>query len=175
MSKTNSGMAMVLVITALATALVFASFILTRSVNQGHERIASVERGQLDLMCLSLLEAAKLKIKSHPTELYTAFKYMLDEPVAARDNTYYETFIADLRLDRLDASFAVAYPNKTARVESIERLGVTQQAGAMAPGYVEDYFRINVVATSQNERFAGGLESEMRMSATIQMIKMEDR
>jgi hypothetical protein len=151
MKKLNNrrGVVIVLVLATLTTSLIFAAFLLNRSIGQNFEKIATSERTQMELLCLSLIEAAKLKIRAHPTELYAAFRYKHDLPAAEKSGM-------------------------TASVSSIERIGLTKRENALEPGYTEDYIRITANASSQTLQ-AGGLKSDVTMTVTIQMLKMEDR
>ncbi len=168
------GVVIVLVVATLTTSLIFASFLLSRSIDQNFEKIATSERTQLELLCVSAIEAAKLKIRAHPTELYAAFRYKHDEPVGKRTDALYEAFIADLRIETLDNRFSAENAGRSARVTAIERIGLTKRENALDPGYTEDYIRITANATSQTLQ-AGGLKSDVSMTVTIQMLKMEDR
>jgi len=173
--KINSrrGVVIVLVVATLTTSLIFAAFLLNRSIDQNFEKIATSERTQLELLCVSAIEAAKLKIRAHPTELYTAFRYKHDVPLEKRTDALYETFL-DLKLETLDNRFNAENVGRSARVTAIERIGLTKRENALEPGYTEDYIRITAKATSQTLQ-AGGLKSDVTMTVTIQMLKMEDR
>lgn len=168
------GVVIVLVLATLTTSLIFAAFLLNRSIGQNFEKIATSERTQMELLCISLIEAAKLKIREHPTELYAAFRYMHDLPAAKRTDALYNAFIDDLRIETLDNRFVAEKSGMTARVTSIERIGLTKRENALEPGYTEDYIRITANASSQTLQ-AGGLKSDVSMTVTIQMLKMEDR
>ena len=173
--KINSrrGVVIVLVVATLTTSLIFAAFLLNRSIDQNFEKIATSERTQLELLCVSAIEAAKLKIRAHPTELYTAFRYKHDVPLEKRTDALYETFL-DLKLETLDNRFNAENVGRSARITEIERIGLTKRENALEPGYTEDYIRITAKATSQTLQ-AGGLKSDVTMTVTIQMLKMEDR
>ncbi|MBU1108243.1 MAG: hypothetical protein KKB51_16340 [Candidatus Riflebacteria bacterium] len=172
--QSRRGLVIVLVVATLTTSLIFAAFLLTRSLGQNYEKIATSERTQLELLCISVIEAAKLKIRANPTELYAAFRYMHDLPVAKRTDALYNAFLNDLKLEVIDNRFAVESPGRTARVTSIERIGLTKRENALEPGYTEDYIRITAAASSQI-LLAGDLKSDVTMKVTIQMLKMEDR
>jgi len=172
--RSRRGVVIVLVVATLTTSLIFAAFLLNRSITQNFEKIATSERTQLELLCVSAIEAAKLKIRAHPTELYTAFRYKHDMPVGKKTDALYEAFLADLRMDTLDNRFAAENVGRSAKITSIERIGLTKRENALEPGYTEDYIRITADATSQTLQ-AGGLKSDVSMTVTIQMLKMEDR
>lgn len=104
--KSRRGVVIVLVVATLTTSLIFAAFLLNRSITQNFEKIATSERTQLELLCVSAIEAAKLKIRAHPTELYAAFRYKHDMPAGKKTDALYEAFLADLRMDTLDNRFA---------------------------------------------------------------------
>ena len=80
LGRPRQGMVIVIVLVALTSSLIFAAFLMDRSVKQGYEKFVTRERTQLELLCHAALEAAKLKIKAAPTELYTAFRFKFDEP-----------------------------------------------------------------------------------------------
>lgn len=167
-------MVMVIVLAAITTSLVFATFLLSRSVDQSFEKKVTVERTQLELLCLSAIEAAKLKIRTNPTELYLAFKWRDDIlPIASRTAALYQQFINDLNLELLDKNFANVGSGRTAKIIVIERLGLTKKAEAVSEGYTEDYFRIVGKATSEALKFAD-MKNEFTMNVTIQMKKYED-
>jgi hypothetical protein len=166
------GIVIVIVLATIATSLIFATFLLTRSVDQGFEKKVTTERTQLELLCLSAIEAAKLKIRTNPTELYYAFKYRDDLPVASRTSALYDQYLADLNLAVLDNSFKAANDGRSAEITSIERLGLTKKPGAISEGYTEDYIRITAKATSETLKFAK-IKNEMTMNVTIQMKKFE--
>jgi hypothetical protein len=172
--KGRRGVVIVLVVATLTTSLIFAAFLLNRSIDQNFEKIATSERTQLELLCISAIEAAKLKIRAHPTELYTAFRYKHDVPLEKRTDALYETFLDDLKLETLDNRFNAENVGRSARITEIERIGLTKRENALEPGYTEDYIRITAKATSQTLQ-AGGLKSDVTMTVTIQMLKMEDR
>lgn len=123
----RQGVVIVLVVAVLTTSLIFAAFLLNRSIGQNFEKIAVSERTQLELMCISVIEAAKLKIREHPTELYAAFRYMHDLPAAKRTNVLYNAFIDDLKIATFDNRFAAENSGRTAKVTAIERIGLTKR------------------------------------------------
>lgn len=172
--KSRRGVVIVLVLATLTTSLIFAAFLLNRSIGQSFEKVATSERTQLELLCISVIEAAKLKIRANPTELYAAFRYMHDLPVAQRTDVLYNAFLNDLNIGVLDNRFTALSAGQTAKITSIERIGLTKRENALEPGYTEDYIRITAAASSQTLK-AGGLKSDVTMKVTIQMLKMEDR
>lgn len=174
MSGRRRGVVVVMVLVALTVSLIFATYLMRRSVSQGYEKLATRERTQLELLCLSAIDAAKLKIKAHPTELYTAFRYRHDETGAKKTDDLYRTFLSDLQLDVLDESLIRENATLTARVTAIERLGITRKATGLGPGYVDDYLRITASAASRIPNYGkDGLESEVTMQVTIQITKKE--
>ncbi|MBF0408633.1 MAG: hypothetical protein HQM10_14885 [Candidatus Riflebacteria bacterium] len=170
LSGKKSGMAIVIVLMAVTTSLIFATFLLQRSLSQGNEKLVSRDRSQLELLCHSAIEIAKLKIKAHPSELYTAFRFMKDEPVSKRTNTLYEMFLSDLKLETLDSKLKSENASMTARVVLIERLGISKKTTGLGTGYVEDYYRITASASNIIKT---GLESDVVMQVTIQIKKLE--
>jgi|GEM_PF-1529288 len=169
------GMVIVIVLFALTSSLIFAGFLMNRSVKQGYEKIITRERTQLELLCHAAIEIAKLKIKAAPTELYTAFRFKLDEPAATRTSALYDAFLADLRLEVLDPELTSESVPMTARVTAIERLGITKKGTGLSNGYVEDYLRITASASSQLASFSGGkgLKNDVVMQVTMQITKLE--
>lgn len=174
-ARPRQGMVIVIVLVALTSSLIFAAFLMDRSVKQGYEKIVTRERTQLELLCHAALEAAKLKIKAAPTELYAAFRFKFDEPAATRTNALYEAFLADLRLEVLDVELASESVPMTARVTSIERLGITKKGTGLSTGYVEDYLRITASASSLIAGFSTGkeLKNDVVMQVTMQITKLE--
>ncbi|MGM0599249.1 MAG: hypothetical protein ACQETH_05445 [Candidatus Rifleibacteriota bacterium] len=170
--RRKSGIVMVIVLAVIATSMIFAVFLLNRSVDQGYEKKITIERTQLELLCLSTIEAAKLKIRTNPTELYKAFKYRDDVPAASRTAELYDKFLEDLNLQILDNEFATMSPDRIAEVTSIERLALRKAAGAVSVGYTEDYIRVTAQATSETLK-SFDVKNEVTMNVTIQMKKYE--
>lgn len=168
----KSGIVLVIVLAVIATSMVFAAFLLNRSVDQSYEKKITIERTQLELLCLSVIEAAKLKIRTNPTELYKAFKFRDDVPVASRTTDLYDKFIEDLNMKVLDDEFAAISPDRTVEITSIERLALRKAAGAVSVGYTEDYIRVSARAKSDTLK-AFDVDSEVSMNVTIQMMKYE--
>jgi hypothetical protein len=170
--RKNRGIVLIIVLAVIATSMVFAAFLLNRSVDQGYEKKITIERTQLELLCLSIIEAAKLKIRTNPTELYKAFKYRDDVPVASRTADLYNKFIQDLNMQILDSEFAGMSPDRTAEITGIERLALRKAAGAVSVGYTEDYIRVSALATSETLKNLD-VKNEVTMNVTIQMKKYE--
>ncbi|MBF0545968.1 MAG: hypothetical protein HQM08_16110 [Candidatus Riflebacteria bacterium] len=169
----RTGMAIIVVLMAITSSLIFATFLLQRSISHGQEKIITKERTQLELLCHSMIEAAKLKIKAQPTELYNAFRYKFDEPPGKQTSTLYDAFLSDLRIEVLDSRLKSENASMAARITSIERMGISQKSTGLSSGYVEDYYRITASASNQIQPGVGGGEADVVMQITIQMQKLE--
>lgn len=167
------GFAIVTVVVILAVGLLFATMLVRRSLSQGPDNRAVHDRAQLRLLGLSVLEIAKLKIKTHPTELYRAFEFMSDVDPASRTTDLYDQYIAELNLEALDGRVTPG-SRWNAMVTRIERLGITESGSGIGAGYVDDFFRITASATITTVGFGfERLTTDMQMNTTIRIKKRE--
>lgn len=172
--KRNRGIALVIVLAAITVSLLFATILLRTSISQGPETQAQQDRAQAELLCLSVIELAKLKIKLFPTDLYKAFHYMQNVPAAERTSDLYNAFIADLNIDKSDSKIVTDSLPWQAKVTQIERLGITKAPGALGAGYVNDFYRITVEASVKTTGHGfEQLETKMQLQTTLSIEKKE--
>lgn len=174
MKHQQQGAALVTVLATIVVSLIFATTLLYTSISQGGETRAQQDRSQAELLCVSMIELAKLKIKLFPTDLYTAFHYLLNVPDSEKDESLYDAFIADLNIADKDYKIAVDGTPWQARVTKIERLGITKSDDGIGVGYVKDFYRITVEATviTTGHGFEE-LETKMQMQTSLAIEKKE--
>jgi hypothetical protein len=168
------GIAMVIVLAAVSVALVLATLLLRTSVQQGPETRAQLDRAQAELLCLSVIELAKLKIKMFPTDLYKAFHYMHNVSAAEKTTELYDAFLADLNIDKSDYRVEADSLPWTAKVTEIERLGITKAPDGLGAGYVQDFYRITVEANIKTVGYGfEQLETKLQLQTTLAIEKKE--
>lgn len=156
-----------MVLVVLVTALVFATMLIRTSIVDGTENRPVYDRAQLQLLANSVLEAAKLKIRTHPAELYRAFYYKEQQD----NDELYNKFLEDLNLAILDARVD-DNSRWNAAITNIERLGVKQSASGVGGGFVEDYYRITASATIVTEGYGfEKLTTDMQSRVTLRIIR----